>query len=397
MARAGRKRVLPSGIVDRTAKGKGYQVYVGVDPLTGKRRYKNFSDRDKAIDFQHDLEAKRMRGDRSVTAPSITFADYTPLAAVTAPVPGLRKQQTADRDEALWRKHVAPYFDHAKLRSVTPDDVRAWVRKVSETGLHPSTVRRCYNMVSLQFQRAQAAGYIVGTPCVLDGQLPRAVAKDRGIAAGVEVVDMFRDELPERYRASVGLCVWGGLRIGEVCGLCVRDFDPVTGHLDIANTMIWLDTNGGKPTLQEGETKTPGSAAPVALPADVAEALAAHIEKFTDGHPDSLIFTSLGTLRHPDRPSPINKRSFYKLWNRATHRANVKLRDAGLPELPSDWKPHSQRRTGLTWASDAGETINDVQGLARHRDKRTTLGYIQRSARPEPRVNQARPSARPSA
>ncbi|WP_260805630.1 tyrosine-type recombinase/integrase, partial [Bifidobacterium breve] len=84
---------------------------------------------------------------------------------------------------------------------------------------------------------------------------------------------------PEYYRMSIHLALLvGGLRIGEVCGLQLRDIDLEHRLLYVRHSVTQDPDDLGEYRLDE--TKTPESHRVVPIPAPVCRLIREHIDRF---------------------------------------------------------------------------------------------------------------------
>jgi len=104
-------------------------------------------------------------------------------------------------------------------------------------------------------------------------------------ALTVEEVVRLAGAIDPRYRALVLVGAFGGLRIGELAGLQVRDFDPHQNLIRIRRTVS--DVQG---RLIVGPPKTPKSIRTVALPGSIAVEMHRHLTRLEDSRPDSWTF-----------------------------------------------------------------------------------------------------------
>lgn len=128
------------------------------------------------------------------------------------------------------------------------------------------------------------------------------------VAAGAAAID-------ERYRASVLVAAYCGLRAGELRGLRRRDVDLL--HRTITVTQQLVDARGGGFDVRA--LKTTRSRRSVAIPPHVAKVLATHLGGVGLAQPgaDGLVFTS--ALGDPLRLENLRRRE----WTPACTQAGV--------------------------------------------------------------------------
>lgn len=182
--------------------------------------------------------------------------------------------------------------------------------------------------------------------------------------AKVEQVQQLADLVPQRYKAAVLVAAYSGLRQGELFGLARK-------HFDFENNLIHVERATQKLQGQAayiGATKTESSLRTVALPRTTSQALAAHMAKFTDPDPESLIFTT-GTGK-------IVTSAALCAWF-------IPAREkAGLPNLT--W--HNLRNTGATLAAATGAPIKAIMNRLGHSSTRAALLYQALSLDDDPKI-----------
>jgi integrase len=111
---------------------------------------------------------------------------------------------------------VVPAFG-ARLAQITLPDVQRWADTLASTGLAPSTVRNVINSMRALYAWALPRGLARINPTrglrLLTGE------QSRERIATPEEADALIAALPARLQASLGLAVWGGLRLGELLEL----------------------------------------------------------------------------------------------------------------------------------------------------------------------------------
>lgn len=230
------------------------------------------------------------------------------------------RQSTRHRDAGLYRLHILPALGHRPLASVTQPDLVALVAALTAKGLSPATVTKT----------AQLAGKLFGA------------AVDAGLLAAA---------IDPRYRALVLVAAYGGLRIGELAGLRRSRVDPMRGTVEVVE--IVTEVAG---VIAAGPRKTKASRRRVALPRQVADALAEHLAVTAGPDADAYVFTG--------RDGGVLRRSVFRSrhWTAAT-------RAAGLDGL----RVHDLRHTAVALWIASGANVKDVSVRAGHTSASFTL------------------------
>jgi integrase len=117
-----------------------------------------------------------------------------------------------------------------------------------------------------------------------DVQLPR-IERREPIPLTVEQVMQLADAIDPRYRALVLVGAFGGLRIGELAGLQIGDFDHVRNMIRVRRTAS--DVRG---RLIVGPPRTAKSIRTVMLPHSITEELAIHVARLEERGPEAWVF-----------------------------------------------------------------------------------------------------------
>lgn len=312
---------------------------------------------------QQRLAAKRREHERGLPAPRErqTVEQYL-WWWLAEEVAGRVKDSTYVNYESVVRVHLVPAFGRVKLVDLSPQHVRALVRRLSRSGLRPGRV-----------------GQVRATLRTALADAMRMELVDRNVATLVRVpppdtrvTDPLSAEqahaLLERLRGgrlyplvSGGISL--GLRPGELLGLkWDDDVDLDGGRLRVRRTLRRV--KGGWVLDDDQGPKSPASRKPLLLPQVTVRVLRAHRrtqleERLSlDGWEDwGLVF--------PDR---LGRPQWLPTVARGLERA---LSDAGLPRLT----PHQVMRHGCGALLRAqGVPIDEIQRVLRHASLAVTSG-----------------------
>jgi integrase len=246
----------------------------------------------------------------------------------------------------LWRLHLAPFWDEIPVGDVTPAQVRTWHATAAQKK-GPTVVAQAYRLLRSPFNVAVADEVIPSNPCRLRGAgTPKPARAPRALT--VEEVLALADAIPDRFSALVLLLAFGGLRFGEATAL--RRCDVARDHTEVR---IERSVRSGR----LGPPKTDAGRRIVAVPQFVAEALAAHMDRYTPGGNDALVFGSAtGNF--------LARQNFNATFKRAVERCD-------LPAV----RVHELRHTGATLAAQAGATTKELMSRFGHSSSAAALGY----------------------
>jgi integrase len=335
--------------VRRERFGRGLRWRARYRDAEGRQRSRSFARRPDAVRFLTLVQADLLRGSyidpgRSRTALSTYASTWLESLSVR---PTTRR--TYDSHLRTW---ILPALGGRSLASITPTDVRALVRQLSEH-LAPSTARHVHGLLSTILRSAVEDGYLARNPAARTG--PRRTPRPRVAPLAVAQVQALIDATPERFRVVVLLGAGCGLRIGEALGLRVGEVDLAAGVLRVS---AQLQALSGQP-LALRPPKSFSSNRTVPLPDAVADAIAEHLRRWppaaSDGQDALLVRTVTGR--------PVWPRTFHsRIWRTATN-------GAGLPEV----RFHQLRHFYASALIRSGESVKTVQAALGHASAVETL------------------------
>jgi len=193
------------------------------------------------------------------------------------------RESTRARDRSYLNSLILPHLGERPVASVQPSDLETWVADLMADDKAPATVQKAWQIASGVFRLAVRDRLIPLSPA-RDVRLPK-IEREEPAVLTVEEVIRLSDAIDPRYRALVLIGAFGGLRIGELAGLQVSDFDPRGGLVRVRRTAS--DVRG---KVIVGPPKTPKSIRTVTLPRSIADELHAHLTRLEDSGPNSWVF-----------------------------------------------------------------------------------------------------------
>jgi integrase len=194
-------------------------------------------------------------------------------------------------------------------------------------------------------------GKITSNPCIIRGAGVEHTAERK--TATVEQVYALADAIEPRYRLTVLLGAFAGLRFGELGALTRGRVDLDAGT--VAVTEAAIETTGGH--RQIGEPKTEKGRRVVALPPQIVTELRKHLDQYVSGEPAALVFVG-------PKGGPLRRANFHTVW--APAREAV-----GLGEMHF----HDLRHTGNTLAAATGASTAELMARMGHASARAALIY----------------------
>lgn len=201
------------------------------------------------------------------TAPEKTKSVNISLAAWTEEYlkeqEGKIKISTAKVYERYLNSFIKPFFGNIALRKINREILQAFVNSLSE--LSSSTVKGIFSFLREALKKAGKAEYIA--PVWLDIELPKVKKREVEAFTREEQNKIERtldiDENPNDI--GILICLYTGLRVGEVCGLKWEDIDFETGTL-LVNRTVQRMTVDGKSVLRELPPKSETSRRKIPIP-----------------------------------------------------------------------------------------------------------------------------------
>jgi hypothetical protein len=196
--------------VARPRCGRGLRWRARYRDAEGRQRSRSFAR--KRLRFLTLVQADLLRGSyvdpgRSRTALSVYAALWLGSLSVR---PSTRR--TYDSHLRTW---ILPALGARTLASITPTDVRALVRQLTEQ-LAPSTAHHVHGLLASILRAAVEDGYLAKSPAVRTA--PRRGPRPPVRPLTVQQVQALLEATPEMFRVAVLLGAGCGLRMGEVLG-----------------------------------------------------------------------------------------------------------------------------------------------------------------------------------
>ena len=260
-----------AGSMRERGRNKWYfEVSCGTD-YTGKplRYYKTFEgtkrEAQKALNAFY-VECSEGRVNKSGTMTFSVLADNYYNEATQH----LKKSSKVSTNTII-NKHLKPAFSKRKINKITRLDIQKYINAID---LSPKTVRNIYSVLTEIFKFAIDMEMITNTPCQ-NIKLPKLTKKEGKFYTEDEInkllmaLDPYVDGKEFTYKIAILLALFGGLRIGEVCGLDWENIDFNTNTIEIVKTRM-VNIGGG---MYEETPKTEKSQRTVALPVEIVEML----------------------------------------------------------------------------------------------------------------------------
>lgn len=264
---------------------------------------------------------------------------------------------------------TAPTVADVPLRNLRRSHIETMVKTWESDGLAPGTIRTRFSNIH-SVLRAAVRDRIIATDPSDGVTLPRVrrAAQALTIPTTGQVGALLRAVDPT-FRAGVALAGFGGLRLGEVCGVQLGDINFLGRTLHVARQIQRVP--GGRVDVRAPKH---GGERAVYLPDDLVTILAEHVRRVG---PDPWLFaTADGRPFHQDDAG--------HLWERARHRAGVSgVRFHDLRHFYASGLIHSgcdvvtvQRALGHSSASITLNTYAHLWPTAEDRTRAAAAGLL---------------------
>lgn len=196
----------------------------------------------------------------------------------TIELPAVTRERSAEGPNrwltGRFRNHILPAFGQVAIGSITPQDIRLWVKELLDKGLAPATVVGMYHTFAKIMRTAVTDGYLPRTPCTgID--LPRLGKREEMCFLEPGEINTLASSVGDRFRTLIYTAAYTGMRWGELAALRLSSLDLPQGKVDV----IEAQTEIGGVIRVKPFTKTGGSRS-LSLPPFLAQMIGEHIVRF---------------------------------------------------------------------------------------------------------------------
>jgi integrase len=338
-------------------------VYLGTDPLTGKRRNLTETVDTAALADKALTKLQRQADEDQHPKSAITLTELIGRWLAVADL----EETTRDRYQDLIRLYVTPTLGSTQVSRLDPERLETLYARLERcrhlcgnrppkghtcVPLSSSTTRKIHYIIRGALERALRWRYVsVNVATLAEAPSPKRTHPDPPSAA--EAAALLNDSWTD---PEWGLVVWltmvTGCRRGELCALRWRD-------LDVERSSLWVSRSTSQPRsgIKEKATKTEGQRR-IGIDSETLRLLAEHRTRvealqrqldvpLTD---DAFLFSS-----SPDYSTPMAPRSVSQRYRRMATRLG--LRSTRL---------HSLRHYSATELLAAGVDLRTVAGRLGH-------------------------------
>lgn len=282
-----------------------------------RARWNDDDGKQRSASFASEKAAKAhlrsvARGEYANVDGRMTFAEYYERwSASQVWVPGTVRAMNLAANSVT--------FGNIELNRLRPSHLQAWVKAMQDKPLEASTMRTRFNNVRAVI-RAAVADRAIPFDVTLNVRLPRVAKAERSDDGGLTIpapseVGALLRVAEDKFAAFIGLCAFGGLRLGEAAALRVSDIDFIRKE-------VRVDRQVQRANGKQVEIRPPkyNSNRTVYAPDGLIKLLSEHVRTQVPGDdPDRWMFP--GEAEHP-----LHQNSVGYLWRKARTKAGVSFR-----------------------------------------------------------------------
>ncbi len=341
------------------------RVYLGHDPLTGKKRYATRTVRGGKREAQTALAEMITEAERGLTVRTSATVGELLSAWIEFAAPDF-SPKTVKETKGYIDRSLMPAMGALPLAKLKPADLEAFYRRLLTSGgsggrpLAPGTVRRIHGILRRALNQGVKWGWLGINPATATTP-PRVPASDINPPSPEALGRVLRRAAVESpdLGGYLMLASATGARRSELIALRWTDVDLESGTVSIERGIVT-----GPDGLVEKGTKT-HSARRVSLDAGTAAILAEHRQRMVhlaatcrvEVAADAFVFSNAADASVPWFPDSVS-RSFKRLCEKE-----------GVPDV----RLHDLRHFVATQLLSAGVDVRTVAGRLGHRNAATTL------------------------
>ncbi len=262
----------------------------------------------------------------------------------------LVKESTYNRYISAFRLYIRPFFGDIVISSITDADLNAFIENLTVSGFSPSNIRLSITVLKELLEYVRSKGKTIN--CSFGSLNIPPPKQDTAVLEKDEqrILTDFLLTDTDCYKLGLLICLYTGLRIGEICALRWRDVTEKS--ICIRATLQRLDKNDtgkGKTTISITKPKTVNSERVIPIPTFMQPLIRA----FRD---DDATFVLTGTSK-PTEPRALRKKF------------DTTLKQCNLPHI----KFHALRHTFATRCVECGVDIKALSDILGHSSVRITL------------------------
>ncbi len=269
------------------------------------------------------------------------------------------KQRTYRRYHSIIEHHIVPTFGNVEIASLCRRQIHEFLTEQKKFGnlrsgeqLSGTSINLILTVLNAAFEYACMMEWVEGNPCSRikrapeDGKKGEAFTKDEQRKLEQAIM-----EQGDRRLFGILLCLYSGLRLGELIALEWNDVDLESGIIAI-NKIVYREKNDSDQwQLCIDTPKTKSSARKIPLPSYIAEQLREYRKLAMSPY-----------VIENKRGERISIRSYQYIFEKLTERAGVRKLNF-----------HALRHTFATRAIECGMDVKTLSEIMGHKNASVTL------------------------
>lgn len=269
------------------------------------------------------------------------------------------KARTYRRYQDVIKTHIVPSLGEQDISELGRRDIQEFLARQRNHGnlrsgkqLSLSSINVTLSVLKLAFEYACDMDYIEENPCIRVHR-PRTESKKIEAFTVEEQKALEREISKVKAKALHGiiLCLYTGLRIGELLGLTWNDVDLAHGVIKVTKTVYREKDENGKWSLCVDTPKTKASDRVIPLPGYITNMLRKDFESAKTVY-----------VVENKKGERMSTRSYQYIFEKLTERAGVRKLNF-----------HALRHTFATRAIECGMDIRTVADIMGHKNASITL------------------------
>lgn len=296
--------------------------YGGLDPATGKKRYKwtsGFASKREADEFRRTLASHPLfsAGQGIYGTTRLRTGDFLKDYIGELETKKIVRAKTADTYRMFAKVYIGPELGHVPLVRLSPQGIEKFQGRLLDAGKSMTTVHHTLQFLSQALAKAVRQGLIARNP-IESVDVVKRDRRERDVW-NLEQVLAFLDEARRTpYYLIYELALTSGMRQSEIFGVRWQDIDLTSGTLQVRQILV---RPGRNPVF--GPPKTRKSRRPVLLPVEMAAELrswhtrqaAERLKAGAQWQDYDLVFAARDGK--PLHPHNVCRRDFHKVIERA--------------------------------------------------------------------------------
>ncbi|MDR3263893.1 MAG: site-specific integrase [Clostridiales bacterium] len=253
--------------------------------------------------------------------------------------------------------HIKRLLYNEQIKEISIEKIQKFIGQLGseEKALSPKTIRSIFIMLKTALQCAVDYEYIIKNPCV-KVRLPKLKEKEINVFTHDEQRKLETAILNSCDRRHIGvlLCLYTGLRIGELCALKWEDINLKEKTLTVRNSLNRVsndNNNESKTQILQEEPKTKKSKRIIPLPEFICEILC---KQKKDSKSQHVISMKSG--------KPVEPRAMQTIYKKLLKIADI-----------AEHNFHVLRHTFATRAIELGADVKTISEMLGHSNSMITI------------------------